>query len=158
MKTPEMFYPQEDGKLVEIPAEHAAILELYRDRMPVVWEIQETGPHYLYPLIDVDAEPVGTPEPSRLENATRRAADYLKAQRLGKDPIPPDFEQLAAHAIYAHVTRMAEFGAAVAFGDGPAAEERSARAEAAGAGRVLTKTVERAVRETITETRKQVSA
>lgn len=61
MKTPPMFYPQEDGKLVEIPEEHAAILELYRDRMPVVWEIQETGPHYLYDLIDVDEEPYGAP-------------------------------------------------------------------------------------------------
>lgn len=66
-----MLYPQEDGKLVEIPEEHAAVLALYRERMPVVFEVQEYGQPMLYPLIDVDAEP---PAPrSRAIWSTRRS-------------------------------------------------------------------------------------
>jgi hypothetical protein len=153
-----MFMPQEDGKLVEIPEEHAAVLELYRDRMPVVWEIQETGPHYLYALIDVDEEPYGTPQPGALENAARRVAATLKEQRLGKDPAPADFERLALAAIRAHVADMADFGAGCAYGDGQAAELGEAKAAATRAGRQLTKAVDKAVRDAVAETAKAVKA
>ncbi|MDX3229392.1 hypothetical protein [Streptomyces sp. ME19-01-6] len=143
-----MLYPQEDGKLVEIPDEHAAVLALYRDRMPVVFEVQECGPPMLYPLIDVDEEPYGTPRPGALEYAARRVAAGLKARRLGEDPAAPDFERLALAAIRAYVQDMADFAAAVAaYGDGPAAEHQAAKTEAARAGRKLTKAVERAVRD-----------
>jgi hypothetical protein len=147
MKTPPMFYPQEDGKLVEIPEEHAAILELYRDRMPVVWEIQETGPHYLYALIDVDEEPYGTPQPGALENASRRVAGYLKAKRLGEDPAVPDFERLAVAAIRAYVEEMGVFAGSLSHGDGPKAVEQSIKTETARAGRKLKTAVDSAVRD-----------
>lgn len=156
MMTPPMFYPQEDGKLVEIPAEHAKILELYRDRMPVVWEIQETGPHYLYALIDVDEEPYGTPQPGALETVALRVARTLKAQRLGKDPAPADLERLAHAAIRAHVADMADFGAGCAYGEGQAVEVREAKSAATRAARKLTKTIEGAVRDALTETTKAV--
>ncbi|MEU1908126.1 hypothetical protein [Streptomyces hygroscopicus] len=142
-----MLYPQEDGKLAEIPDEHAAVLALYRDRMPLVFEVQECGPPMLYPLIDVDEEPYGTPRPGALEYAARRVAGTLKAKRLSEDPAAPDFERLAVAAIRAYVQDMADFAAAVAYGDGAAAEHQAAKAEAARAGRKLTKVVERAVRD-----------
>lgn len=142
-----MFYPQEDGKLAEIPDEHAAVLALYRDRMPLAFEVQEYGPPMLYPLIDVDEEPYGTPRPGALENAARSVAGYLKGKRLGNDPAAPDFELLALAAIRAYVQDMADFAAAVAYGDGPAAEHQAAKTEAARTGRKLTKAVERAVRD-----------
>ncbi|MFF9861098.1 hypothetical protein [Streptomyces tendae] len=150
MKTPPMFMPQEDGKLVEIPEEHAAVLELYRERMPVVWEIQETGPHYFYDLIDVDAEPYGTPRPGALESVARRTAAVLKKRRLGEDPPAPDLERLALEAVRAYVTDMADFAAAVAHGESPAAVSRAAQAEARRAGARVAKTVEDAVRDTAT--------
>lgn len=146
MKTPPMFYPQEDGKLVEIPEEHAAILELYRDRMPLCFEVQETGQPYLYALIDVDEEPYGTPLPGRLETQARRTADYLKGQRLGKDPIPPDYERLAVDAIGAFVEHMGVFAGSLSHGDGPAAVEQSIREETAAAGRILRRAVGKAVK------------
>ncbi|MFE9065026.1 hypothetical protein [Streptomyces violaceusniger] len=142
-----MLYPQEDGKLVEIPDEHAAVLALYRDRMPVVFEVQECGLPMLYPLIDVDEEPYGTPRPGALENAARSVAGYLKAKRLGNDPAAPDFEWLAVAAIRAYVQDMADFAAAVAHGESPAEVSREARTEAARTGRKLTKAVERAVKD-----------
>lgn len=141
-----MLYPQEDGKLVEIPDEHAAVLALYRDRMPVVFEVQECGPPMLYALIDVDEEPYGTPRPGALEYSARSVAGALKARRLGKDPAAPDFERLALAAIRAYVEDMADFAAAVAHGESPAEVSRAARTEAARAGRKLTKAVERAVK------------
>ena len=145
MKTPQVLYPQEDGKLVEIPEEHAEILALYRDRMPVVYEVQEFGPPMLYPLIDVDEEPYGTPRPGALEYAARRTAGALKRRRLGEDAPTPDLERLALAAIRAYVADMADFAAAVAYGDGPAAEQRAAKTEAARTGRKLIKAVEDAV-------------
>lgn len=158
MKTPPMFYPQEDGKLVEIPAEHAKILDLYRDRMPVVWEIQERGPHYLYDLIDVDAEPYGTPRPGALENVALSVARTLKAQRLGEDPAPADFEKLAHAAIRVYVADMADFGAGCVYGEGQAVELREAKSAATRAASRLTKTVEGAVRDAVAETTKAVQA
>ncbi|MFI9174865.1 hypothetical protein [Streptomyces lincolnensis] len=158
MKTPPMFMPQEDGKLVEIPEEHAAILELYRDRMPLCYEVQETGQPYLYALIDVDEEPYGTPQPGVLEYAARRVAANMKARRLGKDPAPADFERLAHAAIRAHVADMADFAAAVAHGETPARIRRSVEQETRRVGRELSKTVERAVREAADETVKAATA
>jgi len=142
-----MLYPQEDGKLVEIPEEHARILALYRDRMPVVFEVQEFGPPMFYPLIDVDAEPCGTPLPGTLERQALQAAAYLKGKRLGSDPVPPDFERLAVAAIRAFVEHMGVFAGSLSHDDGPAAVERSIREETAAAGRVLRKAVERAVKD-----------
>lgn len=145
-----MLYPQEDGKLTEIPEEHAAVLALYRDRMPVVFEVQEFGPPMFYPLIDVDEEPYGTPQPDSLEYAARRTAAVLKARRLGEDPPAPDLERLALAAVRAYVTDMAEFAAAVAHGESEAAVSGAARAEARRAGARVVKAVEEAVRDTAT--------
>lgn len=145
MKTPPMFYPQEDGKLVEIPEEHAAILELYRDRMPVCYEVQETGQPMLYALIDVDEEPYGTPQPGTLETAALRVARALKAQRLGNDLVPVDYRVLAHAAIRAHVADIAEFTAACAYDEPEARRQRYAGQEARRIGRQLAKTVEASV-------------
>lgn len=145
MKTPPMFYPQEDGKLVEIPEEHAAVLALYRDRMPVVYEVQETGQPMLYALIDVDEEPYGTPRPGTLETAARSVARALKAQRLGNELTPVDYRVLAHAAIRAHVADIAEFTAACAYDEPTARRQRYAGQEARRIGRQLTKTVEAAV-------------
>ena len=153
-----MLYPQEDGTLVEIPDEHAAVLALYRDRMPVVFEVQEWGPPMLYPLIDVDAEPYGTPQPGALERAAAGVARDLKRRRVDSEPCTPDYERLAYAAIRACITDMAELAAAVAHEDGPEAVERAAKDEAARMGRHLTKAVERAVRSAVTETLKGVAA
>jgi hypothetical protein len=147
-----MLYPQEDGKLTEIPAEHAAVLALYRDRMPVVFEVQEFGPPMFYPLIDVDAEPYGTPQPDALERAARRTAATLKARRLGEDPPAADLERLALAAVQAYVEDMAGFAAEVAHGESAAAVSRAARTEARRAGRRVAKAVEDAVRDTATAT------
>ncbi|WP_405580657.1 hypothetical protein [Streptomyces sp. NBC_01092] len=157
MKTPPMFYPQEDGKLVEIPEEHAAILELYRDRMPVCYEVQETGQPLLYALIDVDEEPYGTPQPGTLETAALRVARALKAQRLGNDLVPVDYRVLAHAAIRAHVADIAEFTAACAYDEPEARRQRYAGQEARRIGRQLTKTVESAVN-AATPSTKKVSA
>lgn len=145
MKTPPMFYPQEDGKLVEIPEEHAAILELYRDRMPVCYEVQETGQPMLYALIDVDEEPYGTPQPGALENAARRVAQNLKARRLGNELVAVDYRALAHAAIRAHVADMAEFTAACTYDEPEDRRRRYAGQEARRIGRQLAKTVEAAV-------------
>lgn len=145
MKTPPMFYPQEDGKLTEIPAEHAEILELYRDRMPLVREIQEFGDPMLYDLIDVDPEPWGTPRPGGLELHAARVADYLKAQRHGKDPAKPNFERLAVAAIRAYIEDMGIFAGSLSHDDGARYVERSIKTETARAGRSLHKAVNRAV-------------
>ncbi|MEV4043113.1 hypothetical protein [Streptomyces sp. NPDC049744] len=147
-----MLYPQEDGTLVEIPEAHAAVLALYRDRMPVVFEVQEFGPPMFYPLIDVDAEPYGSPQPGPLENAAARTASVLKRRRLGEDPPAPDLERLAVAAVRAYVTDMADFGAAIAHGESEAAVSRTAKAEAQRAGRRVAKAVEDAVRDTATAT------
>ncbi|MFE7648659.1 hypothetical protein [Streptomyces phaeoluteigriseus] len=143
-----MLYPQEDGKLVEIPEERAAVLALYRDRMPVVFEVQECGPPMFYPLIDVDAEPYGTPQPGALECAARRTAAVLKRRRLGEDPPAPDLERLALAAVHAYVTDMAEFAAAVSHGEPEAVVSRAAQSEAQRAGQRVAKAVEQAVRDT----------
>ncbi|TGB09789.1 hypothetical protein [Streptomyces sp. MZ04] len=148
MMTPPMFYPQEDGKLTEIPAEHAAILDLYRDRMPLVYEIQEFGDPMMYDLIDVDAEPFDTPEPGELETVAARVARYLKGKRLGKDPVPPDFERLAVAAIRARVEDMGILGGSLAHDEGPLGVERSVKEATAQAGRSLRKAVNRAVSDT----------
>jgi len=158
VKTPPMFMPQEDGKLAEIPAEHAAILELYRDRMPVVFEVQESGPPMLFALIDVDEEPYGTPRAGVLENAALAVARDLKRRRLGEDLVSVDFGRLAHAAIRAHVADMADFGAGCAYGDGQAVEVREAKAAATRAARQLTKAIEGAVRDAVTETTKKVTA
>lgn len=151
MKTPPMFYPQEDGKLTEIPDEHAEILNLYRDRMPLVFEVVETGPPMMYALIDVDEEPYGTPRPDALETAARRVAGYLKAQRLGADPIKPDFDRLAVAAIRAHVEDAGVFAGSLAHNDGVRAVERAVMGETARVGRKLHKTVDKAVRNATAE-------
>ncbi|MFJ5027779.1 hypothetical protein ACIQB5_06720 [Streptomyces sp. NPDC088560] len=143
-----VLYPQEDGKLVEIPDEHAAVLALYRDRMPLVFEVQEWGPPMLYPLIDVDEEPIGTPRAGALETHARRAADYLKAKRLGGDPIVPDFERLAGAAIRAYVEDMGVLAGSLSHDDGPAAVEQSIKEETARTGRRLRAVVDKAVHET----------
>jgi hypothetical protein len=140
-------YTRKGDDLVEIPADHEKVLAQYRDSMPVVFEVQECGPPMLYPLIDVDEEPYGTPRPGALEYAARQVAGALKAKRLGNDPGAPDFERLALAAIRAYVQDMADFAAAVAYGDGPAAEHQAAKTEATRAGRKLTKAVDRAVRD-----------
>lgn len=140
-----MLYPQEDGKLVEIPEEHAAVLALYRDRMPVVFEVQEFGPPMFYPLIDVDEEPYGSPQPGTLETAALRVARALKARRLGDDTVPVDFRVLAHASISAHVADIAEFTAACAYDEPEAHRERYAGQEARRIGRQLSKTVETAV-------------
>lgn len=158
MQTPPMFYPQEDGKLVEIPEEHAAILELYRDRMPLCYEVQETGQPYLYALIDVDEEPYGTPLPSQLETAARRVARELRARRLGDDTVPVDYRALAHAAIRAHVADMAEFVAACSHDEPVARRERYAAQEARRTGRELAKTVESAVAAVVKDPAKVVLA
>jgi len=141
-----MLYPQEDGKLVEIPEEHAKVLALYRDRMPVVFEVQEFGPPMFYPLIDVDEEPCGTPLPGALETAALRVARALKAQRLGNE-VAVDYRVLAHAAIRAHVADMAEFVAACAYDEPQGRRERYAGQEARRVGRELSKTVEGAVKD-----------
>ncbi|MFE7229855.1 hypothetical protein ACFVAF_04105 [Streptomyces sp. NPDC057596] len=155
MKTPPMFYPQEDGQLTAIPEEHATVLELYRDRMPLVHEVQECGPPMLYPLVDVDEEPYGTPRPGALEASALRTARALKRRRLGEDVPAPDLERLALTAIHAFVTDMADFAAAVAHDDGPKAAQRAAKTEAARTGRKLTNAVERAVSAATADTVKE---
>jgi hypothetical protein len=145
VKTPPMFYPQEDGKLVEIPEEHAKVLELYRDRMPLCFEVQETGQPYLYALIDVDEEPCGSPLPSQLETAALRVARALRARRLGDDMVAVDYRDVAQGAIRAHVADMAEFAAACTYDEPMARRERYATQEARRIGRQLTKVVESAV-------------
>ncbi|MFF0746589.1 hypothetical protein ACFYVL_39990 [Streptomyces sp. NPDC004111] len=148
MKTPPMFYPQEDGKLTEIPAEHAAVLDLYRDRMPLVHEPQFFGdPIQLYPLVIEEPEPLGTPEPGDLETAARRVCGYLEAKRHGRDPAAPDFERLAVAAVRAYVLDSGVFGGSMAHEDGPRAVERAITRETARAGRRLHKAVDRAVSE-----------
>lgn len=158
MKTPPMFYPQEDGKLVEIPEEHAAILELYRDRMPVAFEVQEYNQPMLYPLIDVDAEPPCSPLPGTLETAAQRVAQYLRGKRIGEDPVVPDFERLARAAAYAYIADAARFASDFSYDQTPARRQRAVEQDARQAGRNLTKTIERAVRETIAETAKEATA
>lgn len=145
MMTPPMFFPQEDGKLAEIPPEHAVILDLYRDRMPLVFEVQESGPPMMYALIDVEAEPYGTPQPGQLETAASRVASYLRAQRLGDDPRVPDFERLALAAIRAYVEDLGVFAGSCSHTDGPKAVERSIKEATARAGRKLSKAVDGAV-------------
>lgn len=142
-----MYYPQEDGKLAEIPEEHAAILELYRDRMPLVFEVQEWGQPMLYPLIDVDEEPYGTPRPEALEYSARSVAGALKRRRLGEDVPAPDLERLALAAIQACIADMANFAAAVAHGEPSSVVARAAKTEAARVGRKLTKAVEKVVQD-----------
>ncbi|MFE6530027.1 hypothetical protein ACFVMA_13920 [Streptomyces rochei] len=142
-----MLYPQEDGKLVEIPEEHAAVLALYRDRMPLVFEVQEYGPPMFYPLIDVDEEPYGAPRPGELETEARRVAAYLKGQRLGDGPPPPDFRRLANAAIRAHVADIASFTAGCAHDEPPARVRRYVEQETRRVGKQLSRTVEAAVRE-----------
>ena len=149
--TPPMFMPQEDGKLAEIPAEHAAILELYRDRMPVVFEVQESGAPMLFALIDVDEEPYGTPRAGVLENAALSVARDLKRRRLGEDLVPVDYEKLAHAAIRAHVSDMAEFAASCSYDEPAARRQRYAGQAARRVGAALSKTVERAVREAVPE-------
>lgn len=153
MKTPPMFMPQEDGKLAEIPAEHAAILELYRDRMPVCFEVQESGAPMLFALIDVDEEPYGTPRPGVLENAALSVARDLKRRRLGEEDAPaPNLERLAHAAVSAYVADMADFAAAVSYGETPARIRRAVEQDTRRIGRELTKTVDRAVRDAVAET------
>lgn len=151
MKTPPMFYPQEDGKLSEIPDEHAEILNLYRDRMPLVYEVVETGAPQMWALIDVDEEPYGTPQPEALETAARRVAGYLKAKRLGNDPVAPDFARLATAAIRAHVEDAGVFAGSLAHEDGVRAVERAVTGETARIGGKLHKAVDRAVRDSNAE-------
>ena len=158
MKTPPMFYPQEDGKLVEIPEEHAAILELYRDRMPLCYEVQETGQPYLYALIDVDEEPYGSPRPGALETAALRVARDLKRRRVGEDLVPVDYQPLAHAAIRAHVADMAEFAASCSYDEPTARRQRYAAQEARRIGRQLSKTVEQAVSAAVAEPVKPVTA
>jgi len=153
-----MLYPQEDGKLAEIPEEHAAVLALYRDRMPVVFEVQECGPPMFYPLIDVDEEPYGSPPPGTLETAALRVARALKAIRLGDDTVPVDFRVLAHAAISAHVADIAEFTAACAYDEPEARRQRYAAQEARRIGRQLSKTVEQAVSAAVAKPVKQVTA
>lgn len=148
--TPPMYMPQEDGKLVEIPEEHAKVLELYRDRMPVVLEVQEYGQPALYALIDVDAEPFGAPQLGTLERQALLAAAYLKGKRLGDDPLPPDFERLAVAAIRAYVEDMGVLAGSLSHDDGPRAVERSVKETTAQAGRKLRKAVDTAVRDCAT--------
>ncbi|MFJ8822397.1 hypothetical protein ACIREE_11505 [Streptomyces sp. NPDC102467] len=145
MTTPPMFYPQEDGKLVEIPEEHAKVLELYRDRMPLVFEVMEWGPPGMHPLIDVNEEPPGTPRSGGFEDVARSTARYLKAKRLGKNPAVPDFERLAVSAIRAHVEHAGTFAGSVSHDDGMKAVERAVKGETARAGRSLHKAVDKAV-------------
>ncbi|MFI6468746.1 hypothetical protein ACIBL5_00535 [Streptomyces sp. NPDC050516] len=152
MKTPPMFYPQEDGKLTEIPDEHAKVLDLYRDRMPLVYEPQFTGdPIQLYPLIIEEQEPLGTPEPGQLETAARRVADYLENWRLGKDPVKPDFERLAVAAVRAYVEDMGVFAGSLAHDEGVAAVGKAVSQETARVGRELHRAVDRAVRDATAE-------
>lgn len=146
MTTPPMFYPQEDGKLAEIPDEHAKILDLYRDRMPLVFEVVETGPPGMHPLVDVDEEPPGTPLSGPFEDAARRVAGYLKAKRLGENRVAPDFERLALSAIRAYVEQSGVFAGSVSHDDGVKAVERAVMGETARAGRQLHKVVDKAVR------------
>lgn len=153
-----MLFPQEDGSLVEIPEEHAAVLSLYRDRMPVVFEVQECGPPMFYPLIDVDEEPYGTPQPGVLENAARRVAGTLKDQRLGNDPAPADFERLAHAAVRAFVADQADFAAAVAHGESADRVRCAVEQETRRVARELSKTVDAAVRTAVTNTLKAVTA
>lgn len=146
MMTPPMFYPQEDGKLAEIPDEHAKILDLYRDRMPLVHEPQFSGdPIGLYPLIVEEQEPQGTPEPSALESAARRVADRLECHRRNGETYSVDVERLAVLAMRAHIEHEGVFAGSLSHDDGPQAVERSIKAETARAGRKLTKAVETAV-------------
>lgn len=74
MTTPKMFAPQHDGSMLPIPAEDAAILDLYREAetfvkpehlpvlhrypiMPLVFEPQFFGdPFPLYPLVEEHPE------------------------------------------------------------------------------------------------------
>ncbi|MFI7681429.1 hypothetical protein ACIBWG_02020 [Streptomyces griseoaurantiacus] len=148
MKTPPMFYPQEDGKLVEIPAEHAAVLGLYRDRMPLVHEPQYTGDPLLYPLIDVDEDPDGTSEPTELEDLAFVVARTLQRKRRGGAVIPPDLERLSVLAIRAHIEDMGVFAGSCSHSEGPAAVAQGIANETANTGRKLKRVIDRAVRET----------
>lgn len=146
MTTPPMFYPQEDGKLAEIPDEHAAILDLYRERMPLVFGVLEWGPPGLHDLILPEQEPLGLPDPSALETAARRVAGYFKAKRLGDNPAKPDFERLAVQAIRAYVEHAGVFAGSLSHDDGVKAVERSVMDETGRAGRQLHQVVDKAVR------------
>lgn len=145
MRTPPMFFPQEDGKLVEIPAEHAAVLELYRDRMPLVHEPQYSGDPFLYPLIDVDEEPAGASTPTELEDLAFVTARALQKGRHGQNVPAPDLERLAVAAIGAYVEDLAVFAGSCSHDDGPKAVSRSIREATARAGRKLSKAVDGAV-------------
>lgn len=149
-----MFYPQEDGKLVEIPEEHAAVLALYRERMPVVFEVQEYGQPMLYPLIDVDAEPPCSPLPSDLEYAAVTVARDLRRRRIGLDAQMPNFERLAYAALRAYVKDIAEFAAVMSDDETSASSRRAIATDTARVGRNLTKAIERAVRDAVAGTLK----
>lgn len=121
--TAEMYYPQEDGKLAEIPDEHARILALYRDRMPVVFEVQECGPPMLYPLIDEDAG-----MPGHLEERARRTANVLRAERTGTPTTDvADYEKLAVLAVRANLRTHYDFAASWAIHNGTTDETKIRR-------------------------------
>ncbi|MFB6567357.1 hypothetical protein [Streptomyces noursei] len=151
-------YTVADGALTPIPDDHEKVLAQYRDSMPLVYEPQYCGDPYLYPLIDVDEEPYGTPQPGELERAARQVAHRLKAQRLDQNPQTPDYGRLAGAALRAHIADMADFAAAVANDDGPKAIERAVVEETTRASRKLKRAIEKAVRDAVASFSKEVAA
>lgn len=114
-----MFYTPEGGEQVVIPEEHEKVLAQYRDSMPLVWEPQGSGDPYLYPLIDEDTEPPGTPRAGEMERSAELVAWKLRHQRLGGElASPPDFEALLMAAARARIADYYEFAHSCEYEDG----------------------------------------
>lgn len=149
-----MYYTPWGGEQVVIPEEHEKVLALYRDSMPLVWEVQEYGPPMLYALIDEDEEPLGTPPPSKLEDLARRTANTMRRDRLQQETFtPPNLEALMYAAIRARLADYYQSVGAVNFEDG--VDVTGLRAETAQAtekeARTIGRAVTRIVREVIAE-------
>lgn len=100
---PEMYMRNEDGSLRPIPAEDAAVLERYRDSMPLVWECLEWGPMMLQPLIDEDDDPEGVEPAGRLETTARMVYRMLQRERRGQPTGPVRVERLIRDAVEHHL-------------------------------------------------------
>ncbi|MCX4664713.1 hypothetical protein [Streptomyces uncialis] len=115
--------------LERVPVEHARVLALYRDGMPLVYEPQFSGDEGLYPLVDTDTEPCGTAA-GALEVLARSAAGRLRAARLGGDAAAPDLEGLARASVRGLLDDLYQFAAAVHHGDSDRGHGAAGRAVA----------------------------
>ncbi len=100
---PEMYMRNEDGTLRPIPAEDAAVLERYRDSMPLVWEIQECGAPWLYALIDVDEDPEDVEPAGHLERSAASVYRQLQAERRDPSKSGPHVIRLIEEAVAYHL-------------------------------------------------------